>query len=245
MIKYEMLYAGICHTDVHIAAGDMGAKKYPMVPGHELLGKVVEVGAKVTKAKVGDIVAVGCIVDSCLDCQWCASDDEQMCAKGMTMTYGSERKHPNIGGNSSLPTYGGYSGSHVCHERFIVVIPPDMDLEKTAPILCAGITMYEPLRHWGFLGDCTGKTVGIVGVGGLGTMGIKIAKAQGHQVVAISRGPAKAELAKSKGADHHVDSLNKESVEGSPKCDIILNTVSANHDLNVYMPLLAKNGNLV
>jgi alcohol dehydrogenase (NADP+) len=245
MVKYEMLYAGICHTDIHFADGGFGPQKFPMVPGHELLGKVTEVGSKVTKAKVGDIVAVGCLVDSCLDCKMCKSDDEQMCDKGNSMTYGAERKHGRIGGNLSLPTYGGYSGSHVCHEHFIVNIPEGMDLEKTAPILCAGITMYDPLRHWGFLGDCKGKTVGIVGVGGLGTMGIKIAKAQGHTVVAISRGTKKAEMAKVKGASHTVDSTDPASIEASPKCDIILNTVSANHDLNVYLPLLAKNGNLV
>ena len=241
-----MLYAGICHTDLHYGTNDFGGSKFPLVPGHELLGKVVEVGPDVTKVKVGDYCAVGCMVDSCLDCRWCKDKEEQYCDNGMTMTYSADKKHGRVLGNQSMPTFGGYTGSQVTHEHFIIKVPDTMEMDKVAPILCAAITMYDPLRHWGFLDGGKKKCVGVVGVGGLGTMGIKIAKAAGHEVVAISTSKGKEQMAKDKGADLFVVSTDEESVKAcAGKCDIILSTVSANHDLNVYIPLLAKSGNLV
>jgi len=205
----------------------------------------VEVGPKVTKFKVGEYCAVGCMVDSCLDCHYCKDGDEQYCSKGMTGTYGGNKKHGRATGNTDLETHGGYSGSHTVHEQFVLRIPEGMDITRTAPILCAGITMYDPLRHWGYT---TGpkRTVGIVGVGGLGTMGIKLAKALGHRVVAISTSANKEKIAKEKGADIFVVSSDPESVKANAgSCDLILNTVSANHDLNSYLPLVATNGTLV
>ena len=245
MVKYEMLYAGICHTDVHFAEGGFGPQRFPMVPGHELLGKVVEVGSKVTMAKVGDIVAVGCLVDSCLDCKMCKTDDENMCDKGNSMTYGAERKHGRIGGNLTLPTFGGYSGSHVLHEHFIIKMPDNLPLEQAAPLLCAGVTMYDPMKFWG---ATSGKKmcIGIIGVGGLGTMGIKMAAAMGHKVVAISTSPAKESMAKEKGATHFVVSTDEASMNAeAASCDLILNTVAAPHECGHYLPLLAQGGTLV
>lgn len=159
---------------------------YPMVPGHELVGTVLEVGSKVTKVKVGDNVGVGCISDSCLDCKMCAIGDEQYCMGGGNVhTYNDEKRYGHIGGNPSTQTFGGYSGSNTLHEHFILKLPSTLDLQKAGPILCAGITLYDPLRHWGATTK-QGMTIGIVGVGGLGTMGIKLAKALGHTVVAVS-----------------------------------------------------------
>jgi uncharacterized zinc-type alcohol dehydrogenase-like protein len=244
-VKFEMLYAGICHTDVHFGENILGSTSYPFVPGHELMGKVTEVGAKVTKVKVGDNVGVGCFIDACLDCPRCKEGDEQYCDKGMTGTYGGDKKHGHVGGNQTTKTCGGYSGSNVVHEHFVCKIPDGIPAENAAPILCAGITMYDPLRHWG---ATAGKkmTIGIIGVGGLGTMGIKLAKALGHDVYAISTSASKEALAKEKGATHFVVSTSPESMTANAgKCDLILNTVSANHDLNTYMPLLAKSGTLV
>jgi uncharacterized zinc-type alcohol dehydrogenase-like protein len=162
-----------------VGKNELGGCVYPFVGGHELLGKVTEVGPDVTKVKVGDYCAVGCMVDSCLNCESCKEGEEQYCDLGLTGTYNGVRKHGRVGGNQTLRTQGGYSGSQVTHEHFIVKIPDGMDLEKASPILCAGITMYSPLRYWGFTKK-QNKTVGIVGVGGLGTMGIKIANALGH-----------------------------------------------------------------
>lgn len=184
-----------------------------MVPGHELLGKVVEVGDKVTKFQVGDQVGVGCFVDACLDCEQCAAGHEQYCMKGMTGTYNAKKQHGRIGGNQDTMTFGGYSGSNVVHEDFVIKIPDGMDITKAAPILCAGITMYSPLKYW----NCTegGKTVGIVGIGGLGTMGIKLAKALGNEVVAISTSSKKEALAKEKGASAFVVSKDPESIKAN------------------------------
>lgn len=188
------------------------------------------------------------MVDSCLECKWCKEGEENYCDNGMTGTYNGVRKHGRVGGNQDLRTYGGYTGSQVTHEHFIIKINPEMDLEKTAPILCAGITMYSPLKHWGFAkgGPNQKKVVGIVGIGGLGTMGVKIAAALGHTVVAISTSANKEKIALDKGAHHFVVSSDPESIKTQAgKCDIILNTVSVPHDLNVYLQLLSKSGTLV
>jgi len=241
-VRFEMLYCGICHSDVHTGVNDWGPCNFPFVGGHELLGRVVEVGSKVTKFKVGDAVGVGCFIDACLDCVNCEKGDEQYCLKGMTGTYNGEKKHGRCGGNQETRTAGGYSASHTVHEDFVLKIPDGMDLVKTAPILCAGITMYSPLMHWG-AGTGEKKTVGIVGIGGLGTMGIKLAKALGNDVMAISSSAHKEALAKEKGATMFACSRDPESMKANAgKCDLILNTVSASHDINTYLPLLSKGG---
>ena len=246
-VKFEMLYCGICHSDCHIGLNHLGPYgrgcHYPFVGGHELLGKVTEVGAKVTKFKVGDNVGVGCFVGSCKECQPCKDGEENYCDKGMIATYNGVKMHGCVGGNQETRTHGGYSGSNVIHEDFIVRIPDSLPLDKSAPIMCAGITMYDPLRQHGAVDGGKKMTIGVIGIGGLGTMGIKIAKALGHDVVAISTSAHKEAMAKEKGATHFVASKDPESIKAcAGKCNIILNTVSAAHDVMVYWPLLAKNG---
>jgi len=215
-------------------------------PGHEFLGKVTEVGASVTKFKIGDHVGVGCYVDSCDECSSCAEGDIPYCEKGNVLSLNSDKKYKRVGGNKNERTMGGYSSTYVVHETFAFKIPDALDLSKAAPILCGGITVYDPLRHWGATEEGRKMTIGVVGIGGLGTMGIKLSKALGHTVVAISTSPNKEALAKEKGADFFVASADKDSIMAcAGKCDLILNTVSANHDLNVYLPLLGKNGTIV
>lgn len=217
---------------------------YPFVGGHELLGRVVEVGPKVTKVKVGDAVGVGCFVDACLDCENCKAGDENYCATGVTGTYNADR-NPKYGrhhGNPESKTWGGYSASNVVNEHFILKIPDGLPLEFSAPIMCAGITMYTPLRDHG---ATAGKkmTIGVIGVGGLGTMGIKLSAALGHDVVAISTSPNKEEAARKKGATQFVVATDPESVaKCAASCDIILDTVSAPHGIDGYMPMLATGG---
>lgn len=216
-----------------------------MVPGHELAGTVTEVGAKVTKVKVGDNVGLGVVKDACLDCPMCKKGDEQYCQKGAVHTYNSMKtKGGHIGGNPDTQNFGGYAGSEVCHEHFIVKIPDGYPLKMAGPILCAGITVYDPLVYFG---SSTKKlTVGIIGIGGLGTMGIKIAHIMGHRVVAISRGTDKEAMAKEKGADAYVDSKNPESSKAEEgKIDLILNTIPVAHQLADYLPLLANDGTIV
>ena len=195
--------------------------------------------------KVGDHVGVGCFIDSCLDCPNCQNGDEQYCLKGMTLTYKGDKKHGRVSGNQNTKTQGGYSAANTVHEDFVLKIPPGMDLEKTAPILCAGITMYSPLKHWGAAGDKK-MVIGVVGIGGLGTMGIKLAKALGNDVLAISTSPSKESMAKERGADFFVSSKDPQGLATyAGKCDLILNTVSADHDFNTYIPLLAKGGGVL
>ena len=241
-VKLELLYSGICHTDCHIGKNHLGNTRYPCVPGHELIGRVTEVGKNVTKFKVGDNVGVGCMVDTCLECPQCLQGDEQYCHKGKCGTYNGNRKYGRVPGNQDLPTYGGYTASNVVHQHFVFSIPDSIPLELAAPILCAGITMYDPLKQWGATKGHK-MVIGIVGIGGLGTMGIKIAKALGHDVVAISTSAAKKEMATAKGATHFVVSTDPESVKAhAGMCNLVLNTISADHDVNTYMPLLAKGG---
>lgn len=220
---------------------------YPMVPGHELVGTVVEVGSKVTKVKVGDNVGVGCIIDSCLDCDTCKNGDQQYCEKGgSTHTYNSLKKYGHIGGNPDTQNFGGYSASNVVHEHFIIKVPDALPLDKAGPIMCAGITMYDPMRHWGATKPGAKMCIGIIGVGGLGTMGIKMAKAMGHRVVAISTSANKEALAKEKGADAFVVSSNADSMAAEAgKIDLILNTVSAKHEVSHYLSLIRQGGTLV
>jgi uncharacterized zinc-type alcohol dehydrogenase-like protein len=245
-VKFEMKYCGICHSDCHLGLNHLGGSMYPMVPGHELCGTVVEVGSKVTSVKVGDNVGVGCIIDSCLNCNSCHSGNEQYCENGgSTHTYNSEKTHGHIGGNPDTQNFGGYSCSNVVHEHFIVKIPDAIPLEKAGPIMCAGITLYDPLHHWGAT-EKQGMCIGIIGIGGLGTMGIKMAKAMGHRVVAISTSENKKALAMEKGADGFVVSSDPASMAAEAnKIDLILNTISANHQLGHYLPLLRSNGTIV
>jgi len=244
-VKFAMKYSGVCHSDVHMGMNDLGGGIYPMVPGHELLGQVTEVGPKVTKVKVGDYVGIGCIIESCLSCGSCKDNMENYCENGMVHTYTSEKKYGLIPGDFDVANFGGYSGSHVAHEHFIVKIPSNMDMTKAAPILCAGVTMYSPLCHWG---ATTKKNmhIGIIGIGGLGTMGLKLAKALGHTVYAISTSPNKKEAALKKGADHFVVSSDpKEMANYTNKMDLILNTISADHECMHYLGLLRTNGTMV
>lgn len=246
-VRFEMLYAGICHTDLHFGRNELGNSLFPMVAGHELLGRVIEIGSKVTKVKVGDFCAVGTLVGSCKSCKNCDREREQFClgtSPGKTPTYNGI-KGDLVGGNKSIRTMGGYSAANTVHEDFIIKVPNGMDLKNTAPLVCAGITMYSPLKYWG----ATGKekmTVGIIGIGGLGTMGIKLAKALGNDVMAISTSFSKEAMAKEKGATMFACSKDPESMKANAgKCDLILNTVSADHDINTYLPLLAKGGSTI
>jgi len=242
-VTFDLKYCGICHTDVHYANNDMGSTKYPCVPGHELAGVVSAVGANVTKFKVGDRVGVGCIVDSCLACDSCHEGLEHFCDKGMTMTYDADIKHGHISTDSGY-TYGGYSASQTVNQRYLVKIPEGFPLEAAGPIFCAAITMYSPLNHWGALNG--GKKVGIIGIGGLGQMGVRLAKAMGNEVTAISTSPNKEAAAKEIGADNFIVSTDPESMKGGANSlDLILNTVSASHQLSTYLPLLRRDGNLV
>lgn len=252
-VKIEMKFCGICHSDVHfalneLAAGSGSGSMYPIVPGHELVGTVVEVGRAVSRVAVGDDVAVGCIRDSCMDCKSCDSGDENYCAKGFTHTYNSPKSpaYSHIGGNQEVQNFGGYTQFDVVHERFVCKIPDGMELSKAGPIVCAGVTMWDPLKHWGATQPGKKMDIGIVGIGGLGTMGIKLASALGHRVVAISRSARKEELARSKGAHGFVVSTDPKSVEKEAgKLDLILDTIPAHHSIMPYLTMLSSSGTVV
>ncbi|MCC8411266.1 NAD(P)-dependent alcohol dehydrogenase [Mucilaginibacter sp. UR6-1] len=236
-VEIEILFCGVCHSDLHTARSEWGPTIYPCVPGHEIVGKVKSVGTHVSKFKVGDTVGIGCIVDSCRECQYCKDDLEQYCEPGMTGTYNSPDK--NLPGN---PTFGGYSERIVVDENYVLRIPDNMDLASAAPLLCAGITTYSPLHHWQ-VGP--GKKVGIVGIGGLGHMGIKIAKAMGAHVVAFTTSESKFAEAKRLGADEVVLSKDEEQMAAyRGKLHFILDAVSAQHDVNAYLALLRVDGSL-
>jgi len=247
LVKLKMKYCGICHTDVHFTLNHIGGTMYPIVPGHELVGVVTEVGSDVTRVSVGSLVAVGCTVDCCMQCDMCDAGEDNYCQNGgMTGTYNSTKKHGHMGGNQDTQTLGGYSKSQVVHERFIVILPEGIDLAKAAPLVCAGITMFDPLRHWGAADTDKKMNIGIAGVGGLGTMGIKLAKAMGHNVVAISSSDSKRQLAEEKGASGFVATSDPKSVnEHSNSLDLILNTIPAPHDVMSLVGLLRTNGTLV
>lgn len=235
-VVIDILFCGVCHSDLHTARNEWHGTIYPCVPGHEIVGQVVSVGAHVGKFKVGDKVGVGCLVDSCRECEYCKEDLEQFCEKGNTQTYNSPDKH--LGGQ----TYGGYSEKIVVDERFVVRIPDNLDLAAAAPLLCAGITTYSPLRHWQ-VGP--GKKVGVVGIGGLGHMGIKLAKAMGAHVVAFTTSASKFTEAKRLGADEVVLSSDPSQMEAfHGKLHFILDAVSAEHDINAYLRLLRVDGSL-
>lgn len=238
-VQIEILYCGICHSDLHTARDEWNAVMptvYPCVPGHEIVGKVTAVGSSVSKFKVGDTVGVGCLVGSDQTCPSCKADLEQMCPNGV-FTYNSQDKH-----GTAPVTYGGYSESIVVDERFVLNIPENLELSATAPLLCAGITTYSPLNR-GDVGP--GKKVGIVGLGGLGHMGVKIAKAMGAHVVVFTTSPSKVEDAKRLGADEVILSKNPDEMAAhAGSFNFILDCVSADHDINMYLGMLKTDGEL-
>lgn len=235
-VQIEILYCGVCHSDLHLARNEWGGSIFPIVPGHEIVGRVSKVGKQASKYKVGDTVGVGCMVDSCGHCANCDDGYEQYCDNGFVATYNSEEKQ--TGG----VTYGGYANNIVVHEDFVLKVSEKLDLAAVAPLLCAGITSYSPLRHWGVK---KGHKVGIVGLGGLGHMGVKLAKAMGAEVVLFTTSPNKVEDAKRLGADAVVISKNEEEMKAHTNSfDFILNTVAAKHDLDAYMRLLRRDGNM-
>ena len=237
-VQIDILYCGVCHSDLHQARGDWGNSLYPMVPGHEILGRVTAVGIDVKKLKVGDIAGVGCLVDSCRHCDACNQGLEQYCENGATPTYnGHERINPG------QLTFGGYSEKVVVEERFVIKVPETMDLQAVAPLFCAGITTYSPLRHWK-IGP--GMKVGVIGLGGLGHMGVKFAHAFGAETVMITTSPNKAEDAKRLGADSVLISKDEAQMkEHKSTFDFLLNTIPNPHDMNPYMELLKLDGTMV
>ncbi|ARN77435.1 hydroxyacid dehydrogenase [Nonlabens spongiae] len=238
-VKIEILYCGVCHSDIHAKNNDWGNAKYPIVPGHEIVGKVTETGSDVNKFKEGDIVAVGCMVDSCLECPSCNNDLEQFCENGMTGTYNGKDK---IGGAESDHTFGGYSTSITVREEFVLSVPENLDLAAAAPLLCAGITTYSPLNHWNIK---KGDKVGVVGLGGLGHMGIKFAAAMGAETIMITTSLGKKEDAKKLGADGVLISTDDDQMkEHKGSFDFILNTVPVKHDINPYLNLLTIDGTM-
>ncbi len=233
-VEIEILYCGVCHSDLHTARNDWGGSMYPAVPGHEIVGKITKVGSNVSKFRIGDLAGVGCLVDSCQTCDSCRQDLEQYCENGSIGTYNGKDKH--IGGH----TFGGYSQKVVVDQNFVLNIPKNLDLAAVAPLLCAGITTWSPLRHWK-VGP--GSKVAVVGLGGLGHMAIKLAKGLGAEVTLFSRSPEKTADAKELGADDVVistDSDQMKSVKG--KFDVIIDTVPYIHDINPYITTLNING---
>ena len=236
-VSIEILYSGVCHSDLHTLKGDWGPQSYPLVPGHEIVGKVLEVGTDVKKYKVGDQVAVGCMVDSCQDCDQCGHSEEQYCRNGFTATYGSKDKF-----NQEI-TQGGYSKHIVVREEFVLSVSKKLDMSKAAPILCAGITTYSPLKKWN-VGK--GTRVGVIGLGGLGHMGVKLAVAMGAEVTVISRSKDKEESARALGAKGILASSDEAAMaKAASTFDFILDTVPVKHDFNTYTPLLDVDGALV
>jgi alcohol dehydrogenase (NADP+) len=235
-VAIEILYCGVCHSDLHQVRNEWHNSVYPVVPGHEIVGRVTKVGSAVTKFKVGDTAAVGCLVDSCRTCESCRRGLEQYCLNFPVFTYNGNDKH--LGGQ----TFGGYSESITVDEAYTLKVSPKLDLAATAPLLCAGITTYSPLRHWN---AGPGKKVGIVGLGGLGHMGVKFAHAFGAHVVLFTTSPGKVEDGKRLGADEVVISKDANAMtKQRGSLDFILDCVSANHDINAYLDLLKVDGTL-
>lgn len=235
-VEIDILFCGVCHSDLHTARNEWGGTIYPNVPGHEIVGRITKVGNNVTKFKVGDLAAVGCMVDSCRECESCKEGLEQYCENGNTLTYNSLEKYLD------QQTFGGYSERVVVDEDFVLHIPENLDLAATAPLLCAGITTWSPLKHWN-VGP--GMKVGIVGIGGLGHMGVKFAKAMGAHVVVITTSASKVEDAKHLGADEIILSTDEGQMKSNTDTlHFILDCVSAQHDINAYLSLLKRDGSL-
>ena len=236
-VEIDILFCGVCHSDLHTARNDWGGTLYPAVPGHEIVGKVTSVGNEVSKFKVGDLVGVGCIVDSCQTCESCKQDLEQYCLNGFTGTYNGKDKHLN------KQTFGGYSEKVVVDEAFVLSVPENLDLAAVSPLLCAGVTTWSPLKHWNVK---EGSKVAVVGLGGLGHMAVKLAKGLGASVTLFSRTPDKIQDGKDLGADEVIistDASQMKSVAG--KFDLIIDTIPSVHDVNPYVSTLNINGTLV
>ncbi|MGA7721765.1 MAG: NAD(P)-dependent alcohol dehydrogenase [Ignavibacteriaceae bacterium] len=236
-VEIKILYCGICHSDLHQINNDFGHTIYPLVPGHEIVGKVTRVGENVKEFKIGDLAGIGCIVGSCGKCESCKEGMEQFCDEGVTFSFNSPDKY------LGTATYGGFSETYVADKKYMLRIPETLDLASTAPLLCAGITVYSPLKHWQ---AGPGKQVGILGIGGLGHLAIKIAKAMGANVVVFTTSPSKVEDAKRLGADEAVLSTDAEQMKKyTRKLNFIIDTVSAKHDVNIYLNLLRHDGSVV
>lgn len=236
-VAMEVLYCGVCHSDLHQARNDWGGSVYPLVPGHEIVGRVTATGAKATKYKPGDLVAVGCMVDSCQHCDQCDKGEEQFCREEATFTYNSPDR---VDGKNTL---GGYSKHLVTREDFVLRLPEGLDISKAAPLLCAGITTYSPLRTWGVK---KGTRVGVIGLGGLGHMAVKLAAGMGADVTLITRSAAKTHDAAKLGAHHALVSTDSAQMDAAKNSfDLIIDTVPVQHDVNPYMPLLDIDGTLV
>jgi alcohol dehydrogenase (NADP+) len=236
-VLIDIKFCGVCHSDVHQVKDEWGGAIYPMVPGHEITGIVESTGDKVTRFKKGDRVGVGCMVDSCKECDACKDDLEQYCEKRAVLTYNALEL------DEKTPTYGGYSNRITVNERFVVSIPDALPLDKAAPLLCAGITTYSPLVHWN---AGPGKNVAVVGLGGLGHMAVKLASAMGARVTAISRSQSKKADAEAMGAKHYIATSDASAVENAQeRFDLIINTVSSAADMNTYLGMLSRDGVMV
>ncbi|MDB4993875.1 MAG: alcohol dehydrogenase, partial [Myxococcaceae bacterium] len=235
-VVIDVLFCGVCHSDIHQVRNEWGGSTYPMVPGHEIIGRVTKVGANVKKVAVGDMAGVGCMVDSCGACTYCKAGNEQYCIKGAAQTYNSTEM------DRKTPTYGGYSTQVVVTERFTLKIPAGMDPAAAAPLLCAGITTYSPLRAW----NCKkGDHVGVVGLGGLGHMAVKLAASMGAEVTMFSTSSSKEADARRLGATAFVNTKTADLAKLAGSLDLIIDTVSAQHDYNAYLAMLKPNGTMV
>ena len=236
-VLIDILYCGVCHSDIHMVGNDLGISIFPMVPGHEIVGRVVEVGDRVSKWKEGDIVGVGCFVDSCRHCEACRAGEEQYCEEGMTLTFsGYER-------DGKTPTYGGYSTRITVDENYVLRIPEGIPLERVAPLLCAGITNYSSLKYFGVK---AGDKVAVVGLGGVGHLTVKLAHALGAHVTVLSHSPNKRDDALRLGADDFIATKDESAFkENAGRFDLIFDAVSAQHDYNAYLNLLKRDGTMV
>ena len=239
-VVIDILYCGVCHSDIHSARNEWHSSTYPLVPGHEIIGRVSAIGKKVSRYKVGDLVGVGCLVDSCKHCPSCDDGLEQYCDNGFTGTYNGVDK---IGGTPYSSTFGGYSNVIVVNEQFVLRIPENLDPAAAVPLLCAGITTYSPLKHWKV---GRGQKVGIIGLGGLGHMGVKLAHAMGAEVVMITTSWAKSADAKKLGADSVLLSSDPNAMASAQNTfDFLLNTIPFGHDLDPYITLLKRDATMV
>ena len=237
-VRIDIEFCGICHSDIHTARNEWHNTSYPVVPGHEIVGRVAEVGAEVSRHKVGDRVGVGCLVDSCGECEACLDGEQNYCTRGAVLTYNG-RDDSGV----APRTFGGYSGSIVVTEGFVVSVPDELNPAEAAPILCAGITMVSPLRH---LKVGSGSKVGIAGFGGLGSMGVKLAKALGAEVTVITRSDKKSDEARKAGADHVLIITDRSALRDAARSlDVILSTIPTTHDLGPYLGLLKRDGSYV
>lgn len=238
-VAIDIDYCGVCHSDIHVARNEWGRSTlYPLVPGHEIIGRVAAIGSRVIGFQVGDLVGVGCMVDSCQRCSACDTGDEQYCENGMVLTYGSEYKKHNV-----ASTQGGYSKHIVVDQQFVVRVPDNIDTKAAAPLLCAGVTMWSPMQYWK-MGK--GHRIGIIGLGGLGHMGVKLAKALGAEVVMITTSEEKGKDAVTLGADSVLLSKDAQAMEAEANSfDFLLNTIPVSHDMNPYVSLLAYDGTMV